>query len=152
MQQILISKWTQVANICGVPGGSDSKESACNAGDVGSIPGSGRSQKCNPPQYSCLENSRDREAWWATVSNKHVHTHTHTYTHTESVSPFHHGHNIFYTPLLGQYLPKGKEKSQELQHTPGIFSVKLIRKESTTISLPNPSKLNMLISVHLSIN
>ena len=82
----------------------------------------------------------------------YTHTHTHTHTHTESVSPFHHGHNIFYTPLLGQYLPKGKEKSQKLQHTPGIFSVKLIRKESTTISLPNPSKLNMLISVHLKIN
>ena len=85
-------------------------------------------------------------------SQTYMYTHTNTYIHTESVSPFHHGHNIFYTPLLGQYLPKGKERSQELQHTPGIFSVKLIRKESTTISLPNPSKLNMLISVHLSIN
>ena len=42
---------------------SDSKESACNAGDVGSIPGSGRSPgegNGNPLQYSCLENAMDR--------------------------------------------------------------------------------------------
>ena len=46
------------------------KESACNAGDLGSIPGSGRSSgkgNGNPLQYSCLENSMDRGAWWATV-------------------------------------------------------------------------------------
>ena len=51
-------------------GGSDSKESACNAGDPGSIPGSGRSPgggHGNPLLYSCLENSMDRGAWWATV-------------------------------------------------------------------------------------
>ena len=43
----------------GFPGGSDSKESACNAGDLGSIPGLGRSPgegNGNPLQYSCLEN------------------------------------------------------------------------------------------------
>ena len=54
----------------GFPGGSDSKESACNAGDLGSIPGSGRSPgegKGYPLQYSYLENSMDRGAWWATV-------------------------------------------------------------------------------------
>ena len=52
------------------PGGSDSKQSACNAGDPGSIPGSGRSPgegNGNPLQYLCLENSVDGEAWWATV-------------------------------------------------------------------------------------
>ena len=42
-----------------------------NAGDVGSIPGSGRSLEKegtgNPLQYSCLENPMDRGAWWATV-------------------------------------------------------------------------------------
>ena len=46
------------------------KEFAYNAGDLGSIPGSGRSPgegNGNPLQYSCLENSMDREAWWATV-------------------------------------------------------------------------------------
>ena len=54
----------------GFPGGSDSKESACNAGDACLIPRSRRSPgKGNgyPLQYSYLENSMDREAWWATV-------------------------------------------------------------------------------------
>ena len=54
----------------GFPGGSDGKESACNAGDQGSIPGSGRSPgegNGNAFQYSCLENPMDRGAWWATV-------------------------------------------------------------------------------------
>ena len=48
----------------------DSKESACNAGDPGSIPGSGRSpgeETGTPFQYSCLENSIDRGAWQVTV-------------------------------------------------------------------------------------
>ena len=48
------------------PGGSDGKESAHNAGDLGSIPGLERSPtegKGNPLQYSCLENSIDRGAW-----------------------------------------------------------------------------------------
>ena len=46
-------------------GGSDSKESACNAGDINLIPGSGRSsgeRNGFPLQYSCLENPMDREA------------------------------------------------------------------------------------------
>ena len=66
------------------PGDLDSKEYICNAGDLGSILGSGRSPSegnGNPFQYSCLDNSRDRGAWHATVyevakiqtqlSNKH---------------------------------------------------------------------------------
>ena len=47
-----------------------SKESSCGAGDTGLIPGSGRSPgegHGNPLQYSCLENPKDRGAWWATV-------------------------------------------------------------------------------------
>ena len=54
----------------GFPGGSDGKESTCNAGDPGSVPGLGRSPgggNGNPLQYSCLENSMDRRAWLATV-------------------------------------------------------------------------------------
>ena len=53
-----------------VPGGSDDKESACNAADLGSIPGSGRSPgewHGDPLQYSFLENSKDRGGWRATV-------------------------------------------------------------------------------------
>ena len=52
----------------GFPGGSVVKNSPANAGDVGSIPGSGQSpgvRKGNPLQYSCLENFKDRGAWWA---------------------------------------------------------------------------------------
>ena len=54
----------------GLPRWLSSKESACTAGDVGLIPGSGRSPgegNGNPLQYSCLENPMDRGAWWATV-------------------------------------------------------------------------------------
>ena len=60
-------------NVCinmGFSRGSDGKESACNAGDLGSIPGLGRSPgKKNgyPLQYSDLENPVDRRVWWATV-------------------------------------------------------------------------------------
>ena len=53
-----------------ITGGSEVKASACNAGDLGSIPGSGRSPgegNGNPLQYPCLENPMDRGAWWATV-------------------------------------------------------------------------------------
>ena len=54
----------------GFPGGSVGKKSACNAGDLGSVPGSGRSPgegNGYPLQYSCLENPMNREAWRATV-------------------------------------------------------------------------------------
>ena len=52
------------------PGGSEIRASACNAGDLGLISGSGRSPgegNGNPLQYSCLENPMDGGAWWATV-------------------------------------------------------------------------------------
>ena len=81
-------------HLWGFPGGSDGKESVCNAGDSGSIPELGRSPRegnGNPLQYSCLENAMNRGAWWATVhgvakswtwlSDSHTHTHTHTHTH-----------------------------------------------------------------------
>ena len=53
-----------------LPSGSDSEESACNAGDAGSIPGSGRSFRegnGNLLQDSCLGNPMDTGAWWAIV-------------------------------------------------------------------------------------
>ena len=79
----------------GFPGGSFSKESACNARDPGSIPGSGRSfgeGSGNPLQYSCLEKHMDGGAWLATVyrvsKNRTqlsmcMHAHMHTYSHTQ---------------------------------------------------------------------
>ena len=59
-----------VSDRWGFPGGSDGKESTCNAGDPGSIPGLGRSPRGGngyPLQYSCLENPMDRRAWQAMV-------------------------------------------------------------------------------------
>ena len=53
----------------GFPCGPHGKESACNGGDLNLILGSERSPgegNSNPLQYSCLENSMDRGAWWAT--------------------------------------------------------------------------------------
>ena len=54
----------------GFPGGSDGKESTCKVGDMGSIPGLGKSpgeRNGYPLQCSCLENPMDRGAWQATV-------------------------------------------------------------------------------------
>ena len=75
----------------GLPQCLSGKESACNAGDVGSIPGSGRSPgggHGSPLQYSCPENLVDRGTWWAIVYRVtkswtwlkwlSIHTHTHT--------------------------------------------------------------------------
>ena len=79
---------------------SNSKESACNAGDLGLIPGSGKSpgeENGNPPQYSCLENPHGQKSlagyspWgckksdmseWLAHACACVRTHTHTHTHT----------------------------------------------------------------------
>ena len=55
----------------GFPGDSDDKESTCNAGDLGLIPGLGTSlggEHGNLLQYVCLENPMDRGAWWAIVN------------------------------------------------------------------------------------
>ena len=72
--------------------GSDSKESACNVRDLGSILGSGRSPRernGNPLQYSCLETSMDRGVWWATAhgvakSQTQLSDYTLTFTFQES--------------------------------------------------------------------
>ena len=85
------------------PGGSDGKESACDSGDLGLIPWSWRSHGKRigyPLQCSCLENSMDRRAWWATVHEfsesdtpeqltlsldfiyVYIHTYTCAHTHT----------------------------------------------------------------------
>ena len=76
------------------PHGSVVKNPPANAGDVGSIPGSGRSPgggHGSPLQYSCQDNPTDRGAWWAAVHgivkswtqlSVRACVHTHTYTHT----------------------------------------------------------------------
>ena len=71
-------------SVVGLPGGSVVKNLPANTGDpgdVGSIPGSGRSPgegNGNLLKYSCLKNPMDRGARWATVTTEHTHTHTHT--------------------------------------------------------------------------
>ena len=61
----MLGIWVQ-----GFPGGLDGKAFACNVGDLGSIPGAGRSpgeENGNPLQYSCLKNPIDRGTCWAIV-------------------------------------------------------------------------------------
>ena len=72
-----LSDWTELNWKFGMcfPDGSDGKASACNAGDLGLIPGLGRSPgegNGSPLQYSCLENSMDRGAWWALWGRKEL--------------------------------------------------------------------------------
>ena len=67
----------------GFPGGSEGEVSAYNMGDPGSIPGLGRSPgegNGYPLQYSCLENSMDRGAWWSMGSQRIKVTNTFTFT------------------------------------------------------------------------
>ena len=69
-QVVLVSIEFKLNQVKGFPGGAEVKVSACNVGDLGSIPGLGRSPgegNGNPLQYSCLENPTDGGAWWATV-------------------------------------------------------------------------------------
>ena len=76
----------------GFPGGSDSKESTCNAGDPVSIPGLRRSPvegNGNPLLYSCLESPMDRGAWWDTV-----------YGVTKSWTRLSHEHFHFFTQFI----------------------------------------------------
>ena len=73
--ELMITQHTSQFKLCtkdyrDFPGGSDGKASACNVGDLDSIPGLGRSPGAgngNPRQYSCLGNPMDRGAWWATA-------------------------------------------------------------------------------------
>ena len=67
---MFLNEFINITMLLGFPGGSDDKESACNVGDLGSIPRLGRfpgGGHGNPLQYSYLENLMDRGAWLATV-------------------------------------------------------------------------------------
>ena len=82
----------------GLPWWPDGKDSACNAEDLGLIPGLGRSPgegNGHPLQYSCLENSMDRGAWQAIVhgvaERYYWVSNMHTHTHTEWNTPHPHG-------------------------------------------------------------
>ena len=76
----------------GFPSGTDGKESACNAGDLSSILGMGRSPgegNDNPLQYSCLENSMGREVWQAIVQGSQRVRHDWMTKHTYTVNTVH---------------------------------------------------------------
>ena len=91
------SQSTQLSSLCFIQVALVVKNPPANARDTGLIPWWGRSPgggHGNPPQYSCLENSMDRGAWWAMdhrVAESRTHTHryrcilTHTHTHTHRV-------------------------------------------------------------------
>ena len=96
----------------GFPGGSDGKESTCQAGDVGFIPGSRRSSgkgNGNLLQYSCLENPMDRGAWQATVHEIAKESDT-----TEGIN---NNHNIY-------------ASYPESSFSPGLFSSRAIQSIS----------------------
>ena len=117
----------------GFPGGSDGKESNCNAGDLGSIPGLARSPgggHVNPLQYAWLEKSIDRGAWWATVNGV-------TKSQTQlsdwaNHSTVNHRDGIWHTGRE-QALPEGRQQRKKSTTEPwGI--------ESLTMSLPRASR------------
>ena len=90
----------------GFPAGSNGKESARNVGNMGLIPGLGRSPgegHGNPPQYSCPENPMDRGAWWATV---HEVGHDWTTMHSTAQK-----HNIVKQPYFNKIHLKDKNSS-----------------------------------------
>ena len=107
-KKIQSDKWTHICTfeytrtktewgclISGLPCGSDSKEFARNAGDLGLIPALGRSPgegHGNPLQYSCSENPHGRGAWWATV-------HTVTKRHDWAIN------YIFLNKVLNYWVP-----------------------------------------------
>ena len=83
--------------ILGFPGGSECKESPCNAGDLGLISELGRSPREGNDyslQYSCLENPMDGKAWWATVHGSQ----TAGYNWATSLSPTVSEGSLFFTP------------------------------------------------------
>ena len=120
-----------------LPGGSEDKASACNAGDLGSIPGLGRSPGegiGNPLQYSCLENPMDRGAWWATVhgvaksrtwlSNfTHI---THTPSPTESKRLFYTSVSLLLSRIQGYHYHLSKSHIYVLVYCIGVFISRLL--------------------------
>ena len=128
----------------GFPSGSVNKESACNAGDLGSILGLGRSPGVgngNPLQYSCLENFMDREAYWATVcgaaNSRAWLWATNTFTFNLSTS----------TMLL-----LGKKSSVRCANSPSFLSLPHIHTWNKLVNVSDSSFKNTLWLVLLSIN
>ena len=135
----------------GFPGGSKVKASACSAGDLGLIPGSGRSPgegNGNPLQYSCLENPMDRGAWWATVhgvakSRTRLSDFTcslvHTIEHTpSSVSFLWHSRPV--NKLSGQFLYPTFHRDLSQLPSQFVFASPDAPSAQPTVPTPSPSK------------
>ena len=131
----------------GFPGGSDNKESACNVGNLGSSPGSGRSPAGghgNPLQYSCWENSMDRGAWGlqSIRSQSDWVTNTHTHTHTQSDSTNHQSSCLnpklmlfLYFTMLDLLVSVHLYQLRSLQIEQDLLRVKLRRNRKNEFSL-----------------
>ena len=108
---MVTSKITDYRSPQGFPSGSDDEEPACNAGDLGLIPGSGRSPgegNGYPLQYSCLENSMDRWVWWSPVLGPRGRRMGHDWgTNTLTLSLSHDDYNFKKFEILWD-LPNGK--------------------------------------------
>ena len=92
-------------------------ESACDAGDLSSIPGLRRPPgegNDSPLQYSCLENSMDRGAWWATVTNS-----PHSLD-CEIAQPIKANHTVFLGLLCGSDGKESSHNAGDLGLIPGL--------------------------------
>ena len=111
----------------GFSGGSDSKESACNAGHLGSIPGPGRSPgegNRSSLQCSCLENPMDRGAWWATVLGV---------AESDIIKRLTHTHNIYNAKRWLMFLNEGFLCARNLYALHLIVIITLWKRSSLTI-------------------
>ena len=122
-------------------GGSDSEESACNAGGLGLIPGKGRSpgeRKGNPLHYSWLEKSMDRGAWWATV---HGVTKSQTWLsdwHTFSVYTDHFAVHLNLTQHCRSIILQLKQRKKKKKLSPGYPWVFYPPKAVLVLELSSP--------------
>ena len=109
-------------SILGFPHSSVGKESSCNAGDLGSIPGLGRSPgegNGNPLQYFCLENPMDRGTWWSTL---HGATRVRHDIATKPSSIYFTHDSVYISMLLSQFAPPSPSPTM----TTSPFSTRLI--------------------------
>ena len=124
------SKYYSTTCSMGFPGGSAGKESTCNAGDLGSIPGSGRfpgEGNGNPLQYSCLENPMDGGAWWAPV-------------HGVTKSRWTRMSNFTFTCSMVDWISScGILDTEELDHVYGGLTISYLQIfDCVEVSAPNP--------------
>ena len=128
----------------GFPGGSEVKASACNVGDLGSIPGSGRfpgEGNGNPLQYSCLENPMDGGAWWAAVhgvAKSRIRLSVFTFSFT-------------FTRLVITFLPRSKRLLILWLQSPSVVILEPQKIKSASFSTVSPSICYEVMGPHAMI-